>query len=359
MSFRLMAAVALATLPLLSLDSLPVLADDAPATVAANGVLKAGDAAPEVAVTKWVKGAPVKGFEQGKAYVVEFWATWCGPCIVGMPHLSELQRRYADQGLTVIGMTDPDPNNSLEQVEAMVAAKDDVMAYTVAWDESGQSDTRYMKAAKQNGIPTSFLVDKSGKIAFIGHPMWLDLPVAKVLDGTWDAVAGNAEIAEATKRLNAAFSLMRSDPGGALDAMEALVGEHGGVASLVENVRLSLTLGAGRYDDAFALAAKQVEQAVEEKDAVTLNAVAWALVDPAAKLEKRDLDLALEAAAAANALTGGKDAATLDTLARVYAWKGDLTKAIAIQEKAVALVKGTRMAEDLRATLLEYRAEQK
>jgi tetratricopeptide (TPR) repeat protein len=256
-------------------------------------------------------------------------------------------------------MTDPDPNNSLEQVEAMVAAKGDVMAYTVAWDESGQSDTRYMKAAKQNGIPTSFLVDKSGKIAFIGHPMWLDLPVAKVLDGTWDAVAGNAEIAEATKRLNAAFSLMRSDPGGALDAMEALVGEHGGVASLVENVRLSLTLGAGRYDDAFALAAKQVEQAVEEKDAVTLNAVAWALVDPAAKLEKRDLDLALEAAAAANALTGGKDAATLDTLARVYAWKGDLTKAIAIQEKAVALVKGTRMAEDLRATLLEYRAEQK
>ena len=56
--------------------------------------LKVGDAAPELKATKWLQGDEVKSFEKDKVYVVEFWATWCGPCIVMMPHLSELQQEY-------------------------------------------------------------------------------------------------------------------------------------------------------------------------------------------------------------------------------------------------------------------------
>src|SRR5262245_46540030 len=51
--------------------------------------LKVGDPAPLLKVTKWLQGDEVKGFETDKTYVVEFWATWCGPCIVMMPHMSE------------------------------------------------------------------------------------------------------------------------------------------------------------------------------------------------------------------------------------------------------------------------------
>lgn len=361
MSIRLVATVALLTLPFFVSGSAPLFADDAPAAPAeaAGGVLKAGDAAPELAVTKWVKGVPVAGFEKGRVYVVEFWATWCGPCIAGMPHLTELQRHHGDKGLTVIGVTGPDPNNTLAKVETMVSDKGDGMGYTVAFDGGGQSDARYMQAAKQNGIPTSFLVDKEGRIAFIGHPMWLDGPVAKVLDGTWDAAAGRAEIAAAEKRLGEAFQMSRTDPGGALDTLQDLVKSHPGVASLVDGMRLSLTLAAERYEEAFAFAAKKVEEAVAAKDAAGLNAVAWTLVDPESSLAKRDLDLALEAASAANALTGGKDAAILDTLARVYAWKGNLDKAIAVQEKAVDLAAGTPMADGIRASLDEYRSKKK
>src|SRR4051794_18757941 len=71
--------------------------------------LSVGDAAPPLAVTKWVAGAPVAKFEPGKVYVVEFWATWCGPCIAAMPHLAGLQADYKDQGLVVLGVTSKDP----------------------------------------------------------------------------------------------------------------------------------------------------------------------------------------------------------------------------------------------------------
>ena len=60
--------------------------------------LQIGDAAPELKVEKWVKGDPVTTFEKGKVYVVEFWATWCPPCIKSIPHLTELQKQYKEKG---------------------------------------------------------------------------------------------------------------------------------------------------------------------------------------------------------------------------------------------------------------------
>src|SRR4051812_5087620 len=86
--------------------------------------LKLGDPAPELRVSNWLQGDPVKSFEPGKIYVVEFWATWCAPCIGNMPHLAELQAKYKDQGVTVIAFTSKDiretPGNSEEATAAFV-----------------------------------------------------------------------------------------------------------------------------------------------------------------------------------------------------------------------------------------------
>ena len=58
------------------------------------GDLKLGDPAPMLKVSKFVKGSAVQRFQPGKLYVVEFWATWCGPCRVSIPHLTEMAKKY-------------------------------------------------------------------------------------------------------------------------------------------------------------------------------------------------------------------------------------------------------------------------
>jgi thiol-disulfide isomerase/thioredoxin len=56
--------------------------------LAGEATLKVGDAAPKLQVAKWVQGEEVKEFDKAKAYIVEFWATWCGPCKASIPHLN-------------------------------------------------------------------------------------------------------------------------------------------------------------------------------------------------------------------------------------------------------------------------------
>lgn len=140
----------------------------------ATPTLKVGDKAPALTVENWVKGKEVKKFEEGKVYVVEFWATWCGPCIKGIPHLTELQKEYKDKGVTIIGVASSERGNDAKSklvgVENFVRKQGKEMEYTIAFDADRSMSKDWMAAAGRNGIPCAFLVGPDGKIAWIGHP---------------------------------------------------------------------------------------------------------------------------------------------------------------------------------------------
>lgn len=135
-------------------------------TAAADMPSKLGDPAWPLTGLTWVKGGPVE-IKPGTVYVVEFWATWCPPCKRSIPHLTELQHKYKDKNVVIVGVS----NEKTDVVTPFVEQKGAEMDYAVAVDTTGKVADGYMTAFKQNGIPTAFVVGADGKLAWFGHPM--------------------------------------------------------------------------------------------------------------------------------------------------------------------------------------------
>lgn len=155
--------------------------------------LAVGDRAPAVQIQEIVHGAPLTKQAAAGVQVIEFWATWCGPCLAGMPHLSQLQETYGDK-VTVLGVTSEDAST----VDAFLASSAgdggtwaEVVKYRLAIDENGATGAAYMRAAGKNSIPTAFIVGEDGILQWIGHPMDMDGPLKAVVEGTWQLPEAN------------------------------------------------------------------------------------------------------------------------------------------------------------------------
>ncbi|MPR13139.1 TlpA family protein disulfide reductase [Microvirga tunisiensis] len=167
----------------------------------ADDVLRMNSPAPPIEVESWLRGQPLASFEPGTVYIVEFWATWCGPCVAAMPHLVQLQETYRDSGLEIVGVAAsehaPTADEARTTLEAWLADKFPNLNFRIAFDHTGEMKELWMEASLAFGIPTAFVVDRDGHIAFIGHPMQLDDVLPKVLNGSWrtsdDAKAADLE----------------------------------------------------------------------------------------------------------------------------------------------------------------------
>jgi len=319
---------------------------DAPAQT-----LTVGDDAPPLTVSRWAKGDKIESLDRERTYVVEFWATWCGPCRTSIPHLTELQKKYKDKGIQFIGVSVWEQDQA--KVDPFVESMGDKMDYSVALDvvpegekgSKGKMAESWMAASQSNGIPTAFIVTK-GKVAWIGHPMSIDTPLEKVSSGDYDIAKAASDYREQKareKRINAAFQKLRNLGRAGSDKEKIAIIDE----AIADNPSLEGPLGLQKYllmvqaGDAGAsdYGNKLVDGALKD-EAQALNNLAWSNIDPDTKPDKsrRDVKLALKAAARANELTKGENGPILDTYALALFETGDAAKALEAQEKAIKLM---------------------
>lgn len=126
----------------------------------------AGLVAPDLKLAEILKMGPLAPAD-ATIRVVEFWATWCGPCRWSIPHLTELQAKYGPKGVAFVSVTSESSDVALPYVTQM----GDKMNYTVAADYRRQTTLAYASLFGISTIPHAYIVGGDGKIAWHGHPM--------------------------------------------------------------------------------------------------------------------------------------------------------------------------------------------
>jgi thiol-disulfide isomerase/thioredoxin len=324
----------------------------------ADPTLKLGSRAPAIKVARWIKGVPLTEFAPGKVYVVEFWATWCVPCKTSIPHLTELAKKYEGKatftGISAFEEQNLKDESYIAKVEKFVEDYGPRMDYNVAVDgKDGWMGTTWMKASEQPGIPTAFVIDQKGAIAWIGHPMaGLDEAVGQIVSGTYDI---NAEVAKRAKlkleqeklmaEVNAFLVPMRAkDYATAVAAMDAAFKNNPG---LEINYGITRFNALAQIDSAAAMAyAEALSHGTYKNSPSALNSLAWGIVGDQSSIKNPNYPLAIRIAEAGAALLKpGMDmdaAYLLDTLAFAYYKNAEYDRALSTQEKALAAANKAR-----------------
>jgi thiol-disulfide isomerase/thioredoxin len=116
------------------------------------------------AAEHWAQGTPVTEWKPGELYLLEFWASWCGPCRAAIPHLEELHRASMNNGLTVIGVN-LDRGYDVQQIRNFMERQPVHPTYALVYG-TGSAVTQQLNP---RAIPHAVLI-RDGVIVWAGHP---------------------------------------------------------------------------------------------------------------------------------------------------------------------------------------------
>lgn len=310
--------------------------------------LHVGDRAPGLDVAKWVKGEETK-IEEGTVYIVEFWATWCLPCRKSIPHLTAIQKEYEDQGLRVIGVSTEDEKT----VANFVRTQGSKMDYTVVVDKFSSTDRAWLKSAGENGIPTAFVVDRQGKIQFIGSPFDedFDTVIDLVVRGRYDAklmeqARPHLKAADTARKVkNWQLATKHLQDIYALD-------NHVFAALLLEQFEMMLV---DQKDSKSAYLFAEI--LIADRGPADPEMMSWLarkiVTDPKIAAEDRNFDVAMKAAKVSMEYAKPDNPAPRSTLAVVHFHKGEVDQAVALQTEAW-MIAPPKMKADYRRVLDSY-----
>jgi thiol-disulfide isomerase/thioredoxin len=319
-----------------------------------------GDPAPPLEGVVWLRGGPHDQWTRGHVYVLDFWATWCAPCVTQMPSHQALENRYAGKDVHVVGVavwSDEGPMTPAKALEEHPG-----LTYAVAEDVDNLIAKIYMDGTKTRGLPAIMLIDRAGRLVWVGEP-------GDEFGAALEAVAADSfdpdsarrrddvrrqsqdifeEIDEFRRSGQPDLAAARVDDVIALDeknngwayAMkyEIIVIELGDMAVATELARDFISSDAGKvpfFNYAFAL------RMLNMKDKVPASL--W------------DADLALELANRSVQMADAPDPNYMAAVASVHILRGERTQAIRWQKKAIEAAPPVQR-ESLVATLREYQS---
>ncbi|WP_113664230.1 redoxin family protein [Pedobacter nanyangensis] len=156
-----------------------------PAAKPTFGIGSTVDQYPEV---EWIKGKPVTKFDPEKTYLIECWASWCGPCIEAIPHLNELYQKFKDK-IVFVGQAVADQK---ERMVAVVEEQGANMAYPIAYDHQKDFDRKWLKPAGITSIPRT-LVIQNNRVVWTPHPDQMSAEILQLLvDRKFDPAVAEA-----------------------------------------------------------------------------------------------------------------------------------------------------------------------